>query len=928
MSASPRPRSLAGACAVLAALTLGGAPTALGQQFCPSITASASIDGCSTSPPGFDSGCWSGASSQSVTVDENCYLVTYASKEGGCSADRYDLPFLDAPAYFAEARLRVASPDPACAPDEIDCWFALLYVGDGERGPRVVLGTVPLSVGPGYGIGVYHSGGEWWDSDWYVLDVTQWHTYRVEVERGTGGQVRYLVDGALVASFPYDELPLTDEDAGVYLSSMAGTVWLDSAAFDVCAEAPGPRVEPTAATFSAAVPAIVTITGAPGNAHDWVGIYAPGVADGAPAMWKYTNGATDGSLGFLGLPVATGYQARLFVNDSLTKIATSTQTFAVTAADATVEPAATSYSAAVPAVITFTGAPGNAHDWVGIYAPGVADGSPAMWRYTNGAASGSLSFLGLAVGTGYEARLFVNDTLTKIATSTQGFAVTAAIATVEPAATSYSRAVPAVIAFTGAPGNAHDWVAIYAPGAADGAPAMWKYTNGAASGSLSFLGLAVGTGYEARLFVNDSLTKIATSTQTFDVMAANATVEPAAAIYTRAYPAVVNFTGAPGNAHDWVGIYVWGAADGVPTQWKYTNAAIEGSLSFLGLPPASGYEARLFVNDSLTKIATSTQTFTVTTANATVEPAATSYTRAYPVIISFAGAPGNAHDWVGIYAPGVADGAPAMWRYTNGATSGSLTFLGLDVGTTYEARLFVNDSLTRIATSTQTFVVTAADATVQPTAASYTRAYPALITFTGAPGNAHDWVGIYAPGVADGAPAMWRYTNGDTEGSLSFLGLAVGTGYQARLFVNDSLTRIATSTQVFDVTGWSGTLAASSARYAPGDTVVITFTYAPGNAHDWVGVYAAGAGDEAPLQWRYTNGLHDGSLSFAGLAAGGYDARLFVNDALVRLGTSSGFAIQGACIPTTCAGSDCGVVPDGCGGILKCPCNLHPSCGG
>jgi hypothetical protein len=638
--------------------------------------------------------------------------------------------------------------------------------------------------------------------------------------------------------------------------------------------------------------------------------------------------------------------------------------------DPTIEPAAASFTTAVPAVIQFSGAPGNAQDWVGVYAPAAADAAPALWKYTGGAVDGSLSFLGLPVAAAYEARLFANDSYTRVATSTQRFAVTAAVATVEPAAASFSTASPAVIDFTGAPGNAQDWVGVYAPGTADAAPAMWRYTGGGTAGSLSFLGLQVGT-YESRLFVNNTMVKIASSTQQFAVAAAVATVEPAAASFSTASPAVIDYTGAPGNAQDWVGIYAPGTPDAAPALWRYTGGAAAGSLSFLGLPVAAAYEARLFVDNTMVKIASSTQTFAVTAAVATVEPAAASYTRAYPAIIDYTGAPGNAQDWVGVYAPGAADAAPAMWKYTGGGAAGSLGFLGLPVAAAYEARLFVNNSMVKIATSTQTFAVTAAVATVEPAAATYTRAYPAIVEFTGAPGNAHDWVGVYVPGRADAAPAMWKYTGGGAAGSLSFLGLQVGT-YEARLFVDNTLVRIATSAQHVDVTAWAGTLAPSRSTYGPGDPVVIDFDGAPGNGRDWIGVFVPAALDAAPVQWHYLDALQSGSTSFAGVAPGSYDARLFVDDSLVKLATSAVFAVHSTCEPTTCAAlgfdcgtapdgcggtldcgtcasprtcgadepnvcgcapracayTDCGVTPDGCGGFDDCPCHLHPSCGG
>ena len=44
---------------------------------------------------------------------------------------------------------------------------------------------------------------------------------------------------------------------------------------------------------------------------------------------------------------------------------------------------------------------------------------------------------------------------------------------------------------------------------------------------------------------------------------------------------------------------------------------------------------------------------------------------------------------------------------------------------------------------------------------------PVIATFSGGPGNANDWIGIYPQGVTpSGSPQslLWRYTNGTTSG--------------------------------------------------------------------------------------------------------------------------------------------------------------------
>jgi hypothetical protein len=49
-----------------------------------------------------------------------------------------------------------------------------------------------------------------------------------------------------------------------------------------------------------------------------------------------------------------------------------------------------------------------------------------------------------------------------------------------------------------------------------------------------------------------------------------------------------------------------------------------------------------------------------------VEPGATSYTTADTVVVAVSNGPGNAKDWVGIYAPGSPDTTVVQWKYVGG----------------------------------------------------------------------------------------------------------------------------------------------------------------------------------------------------------------------------------------------------------------------
>lgn len=84
-------------------------------------------------------------------------------------------------------------------------------------------------------------------------------------------------------------------------------------------------------------------------------------------------------------------------------------------------------------------------------------------------------------------------------------------------------------------------------------------------------------------------------------------------------------------------------------------------------------------------------------------------------------------------------------------------------------------------------------------------------------------------------------------------------------------------------------LTTDRASYGPSDPINVTFTGGPGNAKDWIGIYAQGvtpSGNPQSLAWFYVNGSRTagtgraaGTLTFpAGLGAGNYSAWFLAND--------------------------------------------------
>jgi ELWxxDGT repeat protein len=261
-------------------------------------------------------------------------------------------------------------------------------------------------------------------------------------------------------------------------------------------------------------------------------------------------------------------------------------------------------------------------------------------------------------------------------------------------------------------------------------------------------------------------------------------------------------------------------------------------------------------------------------------------------------------DWVGLYpASSTPDSGLVAWAYTNGAAAGSLNLTvppGSPPGTTYELRLFSNNSYTRIATSAPISVV-ASTATIAASPLSANPGGPLTATWSGigAP-TGTDWVGLYdSSSTPDSGLLAWAYTNGTAAGSVNLFvpsGAPLGSNYELRLFTNNSYTRIATSAP-FSVALSNAAISATPSSVANGSPVTATWLGigAP-NATDWVGLYASGADpDPAIVAWAYTGGAADGSLNLtvpAGSPPGAtYELRLYSNNSYTRLATSAPFSV-------------------------------------
>jgi hypothetical protein len=239
---------------------------------------------------------------------------------------------------------------------------------------------------------------------------------------------------------------------------------------------------------------------------------------------------------------------------------------------------------------------------------------------------------------------------------------------------------------------------------------------------------------------------------------------------------------------------------------------------------------------------------------------------------------------------------------------------------TYELRLFANNGYTRLAVSSSiTVVVGCAGTTLgaNPTSIAAGGSVTATWSAVCAP-TSTDWIGLFAPGAANTTYLTWRTTTGTASGNVPFTipaWVAPGT-YELRLFSNGGFTSLAVSGGITVTAPCAPTsLSASPTSIGPGGSLTATWSSicAP-TGTDWIGLFAPGAPNNAPLASRNTTGTASGNVPFtipASLAAGTYELRLFSNGGFTRLALSNSFAVVAACGGTSLSASPTSIAAGG-----------------
>ncbi len=476
------------------------------------------------------------------------------------------------------------------------------------------------------------------------------------------------------------------------------------------------------------------------------------------------------------------------------------------------------YVVGEPIQTIYSGGPGNATDWIGIYPEDIVPGSvgSTLWQYTVGGA-GALTFAdGLATAGAWDAHLLLNDGY-DIAASTRFRVVETWEPLLRPSKPIFTPGEPIEIAFTNGMGTAKDWIGVYPAGqtpGVGGGSTLWLYTDGTEEGDAAPLNGAVS--FPSGLEQPGEYVAYYLLTDGYDVyMTAPFWVEGEQITA----PTVQDLRPSDGATHvptdvDFYARIVNGTTSVVvesivlelnggvvPAQITEDTANNQVLVEFLLDPPAahsSVHTYRLSFSDNAEEPAE-----TVLEGSLTIVPEPSTslpriitefpiYVIGETIVTYFFDGPANPKDWVGIYPEEVVPGTvgSTRWFYTDlaggntGVARGTVPFGGgLNAAGLWDAHLLLNDGYD-IAASTQFRVVDTWEPLLRPNKPIFAPGEPITIAFTNGWGMAKDWIGIYPVGQTPGDvdSTLWSYIDGTTAGT--------GTPVMGEIVFEDGLTAV------------------------------------------------------------------------------------------------------------------------------------------
>lgn len=257
--------------------------------------------------------------------------------------------------------------------------------------------------------------------------------------------------------------------------------------------------------------------------------------------------------------------------------------------------------------VTFSGAPGNQNDWIGLFKVGAGERAYINYEYLKGAKSGTLTFsLPEEVGS-FEFRMWESEWTRIVGVSNPVKIVYPTVKLdASPLLINVGPGKKIKASYSNAPGFGNDWVGLFEVGAGARSWLNYIYTKGLKAGSMEFDAPEKPGNYELRFWTKESVSHL-TSSQAIQIVWGKAEIS-----YTLSVPdgsgkrkITVTYSGAPGYQNDWIGLFKVGAGDRTYLTYQYLKGKTSGTLLF-DCPGEKGmYEFRMWANEGAKHLVTS-----------------------------------------------------------------------------------------------------------------------------------------------------------------------------------------------------------------------------------------------------------------------------------------------------------------------------------
>jgi hypothetical protein len=462
--------------------------------------------------------------------------------------------------------------------------------------------------------------------------------------------------------------------------------------------------------------------------------------------------------------------------------------------------------------------------------------------------------------------------------------------TLTVSSTTAATGSPVTVTLNNGYGGSRDWFALAAAGSPDSQYLQWTYVGTGVTTRTWTVNMPSSAGtYEFRLFLNNGLTRAATSpvvtvTAPPNPVPSIASLSPAAAVAGgAAFTLTVNGTGFVSSS-----VVRWNGADRATTFVSSTQ--VRAAITSADVASAGTAQVTVFSPSPGGGVSGSLP-FTVGQAP-TLSVSTTSTTTGGSVTMTLTNGFGGAGDWLALAATSAPESSYIQYTYVGAGVTTRTWTVTMPMATgTYEFRLYRNNGFVRAATSPTVTVAQGVSPVPVLTSLSPSSGFNGGPAFT-----------LTVTGSGFAGPSVVRWNGSDRPTTY-----VSATQLRASIPASDIASIGTAQVTVFTpapggglsaarpfTIGQAPTLAVSATSVGPGASVTVTLTNGVGGAGDWIALAATSAPNTSYLKYVYVGaGVTTRTWTVTmPTTPGTYEFRLFLNNGYTRAATSPVVTVQ------------------------------------